>query len=87
MLRVVIAVNDDLAQSIVNMYISAPLTNKVLQELGEQAQAIPVWESKISILRKSNFINENYSVSIEKHTFFHTPPQVALREEEISRRV
>lgn len=41
MFWVVIAVNDDFAQSIVNMYICASFTNKVLQELGEQAQAIP----------------------------------------------
>uniref|UniRef100_A0A7C9CXQ7 Uncharacterized protein n=1 Tax=Opuntia streptacantha TaxID=393608 RepID=A0A7C9CXQ7_OPUST len=41
MLWVVIAVNYDFTQSIVNMYVSAPFTNKVFQELSEQAKTIP----------------------------------------------
>ena len=42
MLWVVIAINNDFTQRIVNMYICAALTDKVFQELGKQAQTIPV---------------------------------------------
>jgi len=53
MLWVVIAVNYDFTQSIVNMYISAPFTNKVFQELSEQAKTIPRHRENVRRLTQS----------------------------------
>jgi hypothetical protein len=42
MFGIVIAVNDDFTKSIMHMYISAPLTHKILQDLSNQTKTIPV---------------------------------------------